>query len=319
MLEGLITEQPNPASEHLDQLSTLDLLTVINREDQTIASAVAAEIPRITQAVDAIVERYRRGGRLFYIGAGSSGRLGVLDAAECPPTFGSEPGRVEGVIAGGSGALERAAEGSEDQASQGAADLKDRSFGAGDVLVGISASGRAPYVLGALAHAKSLGALTAGLSANPDSDLARAADIAITPLTGPEVLTGSTRMKAGTAQKLVLNMISTAVMVKMGYVLGNLMVKVRLGNNKLIERGRRIVAQVARCDAGQAAQALVAADNDVRVAIIAVRLGLDAAAARGRLADAGDHLGDALNESPRGATAQDITQGQPLNRPAGID
>ncbi len=293
-MEQLLTEEKNRASQRIDRVSTVELLQIINREDQTVADAVNLEIPRIAAAVDAIVERFKQGGWLFYIGAGTSGRLGVLDAAECPPTFGTPAERVQGLLAGGEAAVFRAAEGSEDDPKAAQADLEARGFGPKDALVGISASGRTPYVLGAVAYARSLGALTVGLSCNPQSRLSRTVDIAITPVVGPEVVAGSTRMKAGSAQKLVLNMLSTAVMVKMGYVLGNLMVKLQLKSEKLIARGRRIVAEVAACDDELAAQALAQADRDVRVAILVAKFGLAPGAARQRLAAAGDSLPEAM-------------------------
>ena len=294
MLENLVTEQLNPASEHIDRLPTRELLEVINRQDQQVAAAVEAEIPYVAEAVDAIVERFQRGGRLFYLGAGTSGRLGVLDAAECPPTFGVDPERVQGVIAGGAMALVRSSEASEDRFEAAEEDLHGRGFTPVDSLIAISASGRTPYALGGVAYARSVGALAVGLSSNPDSELARQADIAITPATGAEVITGSSRMKSGTAQKLVLNMISTAVMVRMGYVLGNLMINVQPKSAKLLDRARRIVAEVVPCSSEDAARALEAADNSVRVAIVIATLGVDRAAAEKRLEETGGHLWKAL-------------------------
>jgi N-acetylmuramic acid 6-phosphate etherase len=297
VLKDLLTEQRNPASTNIDRLPTAELLRVINREDQTVALAVEKEIPRIVQAIDGIVERFSRGGRLYYLGAGTSGRLGVLDAAECPPTFGVSADRVQAIVAGGDPAVFRAAEGAEDRTENGEADLRSKGLGAADAVVGISASGRTPYVLGGLAYARSLGALTVGLTTNPESELAVHAEILIAPVTGPEVITGSTRMKSGTAQKLVLNMISTAVMEKMGYVLGNLMVNVQLKSEKLVDRGRRIIEDVTGCSATDAAEALAAAGNNVRLAIVMAKLGLDCQAAEERLAKAGDHLGEVLKIS----------------------
>ena len=230
MLEKLLTEQANPASEGIDALPTEQILRIIQNEDRAVADAVGAQIAPIGQAVDAIVAAIERGGRLFYIGAGTSGRLGVLDAAECPPTFGVPPDLVQGIIAGGEAALAHSTETSEDDASMGARDLQQRGFTAGDVLVGIAASGRTPYVLGAIAEANRLGAVTAGISCTPGSELARAVKIAITPLVGPEVMAGSTRMKAGTATKMILNMLTTASFIRLGYVYGNLMVNVQPKN-----------------------------------------------------------------------------------------
>ncbi len=293
-LHGLLTEQQNPASAHIDALPTGDVLAIINQEDQKVAGVVGAEIPQITDAVDRIVDRIRTGGRLFYIGAGTSGRLGVLDAAECPPTFHVEPGLVQGIIAGGEGALSRATEASEDDPEEGRRDLVGHGFTAHDTLVGIAASGRTPYVLGAIEEANRLGGLTIGLSCTPDSPLSRLARIAITPLAGPEVIAGSTRMKAGTATKLVLNMISTAVMIRLGYVYGNLMVNVQPRNSKLEDRARRIIAASAAVTYDRAAELLSAA-GDVRVAIVMARLSLDRAAAEARLAAAGGRLPEALD------------------------
>ncbi len=294
MPDNLLTEQRNPASEGIDARPTGEILAIINAEDRKVAEAVAGEIPRIAEAVDLIVERIRAGGRLFYIGAGTSGRLGVLDAAECPPTFQVPPDLVQGIIAGGEAALARATEASEDDPESGARDLKRRGFTGGDVLVGIAASGRTPYVLGAVAAAREKGAATIGLSSNPDSELARAVDIAITPLTGPEIIAGSTRMKAGTAAKLVLNMISTAVMIRLGHVYGNLMVNVRPVNTKLAERARRIIAEAGGVSRDEAGRLLEAAGGDVKSAILMARLGATLEEARRRLEQAGGRLSVAL-------------------------
>jgi N-acetylmuramic acid 6-phosphate etherase len=267
LLENLLTEQPNPASAHIDTLSTEEMLRVINAEDRKVAEAVEREIPFIARGVDAIAAAFRRGGRMFYIGAGTSGRLGVLDASECPPTFGVAPDLVQGIIAGGEAALSRATETTEDDPAIGARDLTARAFTANDILTGIAASGRTPYVLGAVAEAKRLGATTIGVSCTPDSELARAVDIAITPLVGPEVIAGSTRMKAGTAQKLVLNMLTTGAFVRMGYVYGNLMVNVQPKNSKLRDRAKRIIAQAAGVSYERAGQLLSEAGDKVPEAI----------------------------------------------------
>lgn len=291
---ALLTEQPNPASEGIDALSTAAVLSVINAQDRQVAEAVGAVIPNISKAVDAIVEALQGGGRLFYIGAGSSGRLGVLDAAECPPTFNVPPDLVQGIIAGGEQALARATEASEDDPAEGARDLAARGFRPQDVLVGIAASGRTPYVLGAVAAARKTGARTAGISCTPDSELAHAVDIAITPLPGPEIVTGSTRMKAGTATKLVLNMITTAVMIRLGHVYGNLMVNVQPKNVKLRDRARRIVAQAAGVAPDDAAGLLGAAGGNVKTAIVMGRLGMDRSQAERRLASAGGRVSEAL-------------------------
>ena len=295
MLEKLLTEQPNPASASIDALSTEQVLRVINAEDQKVAAAVEREIPAIARAVEAIVAAFERGGRLFYLGAGTSGRLGVLDAAECPPTFSVSPELVQGVIAGGEPALSRATEASEDDPASGARDLLGRGFTGRDVLVGIAASGCTPYVLGAVAEARRLGAVTIGISCTPDSELARAAEIAITPLVGPEVLTGSTRMKAGTAQKLVLNMLTTAAFVRLGYVYGNLMVKVQPKNAKLADRARRIVAQAGGVSEERACELLDAAGNQVPIAILMSRSGIGREEAERRLSAAGGSIAKALN------------------------
>jgi N-acetylmuramic acid 6-phosphate etherase len=293
-LAALLTESRNPASEHLDQLSTLDMLTLINAEDATVAAAVHAELPHIAAAVDAITARFALGGRLFYIGAGTSGRLGVLDASECPPTFSVDPGLFQGIIAGGDRALRHSSEHSEDSAEEGARDLIAAGFEQSDTLVGIAASGRTPYVLGAVAHAKSLGALTIGLSCVPGSLLAQQSEIAITPATGPEILTGSTRLKAGTATKLVLNMLSTGVMVRSGATFGNLMVNVRPTNAKLVDRAQRIIAAATGCDLATAAGLLTAADNSVKTAIVMHKLSLTREAAEARLTQANSILARAM-------------------------
>lgn len=300
-LDRLPTEARNPRSEHIDQLPTLDMLTLINDEDATVAGAVGSELPHIARAVDAIAERFRRGGRLFYAGAGTSGRLGVLDASECPPTFSVPPTLVQGLIAGGDSALRRSSEHSEDRPEEGAHDLVAAGFGqlpagaaaTADTLVAIAASGRTPYCLGALAHARSLGALTIALTCVPGSAMARAAEISIAPLTGPEVLTGSTRMKAGTATKLVLNMLSTGVMIRSGATLGNLMVNVQPTNAKLRDRARRILMTATGCDEARAAE-LLAEAGSLKTAILMQRLGLSASAAVARLDRAHGILRDAL-------------------------
>jgi N-acetylmuramic acid 6-phosphate etherase len=293
-LGSLSTEARNPASERLDELSTLEMLTVINDEDAKIAGVVRAELGNVARAVNAIAERFGRGGRLFYIGAGTSGRLGVLDASECPPTFNVDAELVQGLIAGGDSALRLSSEHSEDSREEGARDLKAAGFGSADTLVGIAASGRTPYVLGAVEWARAMGALTVGLSCVPGSALAQAAEIAITPATGAEVLTGSTRMKAGTATKLVLNMISTGVMVRTGATFGNLMVNVRPTNAKLVDRAERIIAEATRCDGESAARLLVASGSDVKVAIVMGRMGVGRDDAVEKLAGAGGILADAL-------------------------
>jgi N-acetylmuramic acid 6-phosphate etherase len=294
MFESLLTEQSNPASAHIDALPTEEMLRVINAEDGKVADAVGREIPAIARAVDAIVAAFERGGRLFYIGAGTSGRLGVLDAAECPPTFNAPPEMVQGIIAGGEAALGRATEASEDDPAIGAEDLAAHGFTAHDALVGIAASGRTPYVLGAVAEARRLGALTIGMGCVPDSELARAVDIAITLVVGPEVIGGSTRMKAGTAQKMALNMLSTGVFIRMGYVYGNLMVNVQPRNAKLADRARHIVAQAAEVSHEHARELLAAGGGSVPVAIVMSRTGMDREPAERRLAEAGGRISKAI-------------------------
>jgi N-acetylmuramic acid 6-phosphate etherase len=296
-LGSLLTETRNAASEHLDELPTLEMLALINAEDAKVAGAVQAELGQIARAVDAVAERFERGGRLFYIGAGTSGRLGVLDASECPPTFNVEAALVQGLIAGGDSALRLSSEHSEDSREEGARDLAAAGFGADgrpDTLVGIAASGRTPYVLGAMEYAKGLGALTVGLSCVPGSAVEQAAEIAITPATGAEVLTGSTRMKAGTATKLVLNMLSTGVMVRSGATFGNLMVNVRPTNAKLVDRAERIIAEALGCDAATAELLLRESSNDVKVAIVMGRLGVGCETAGKVLQATGGRLRAAL-------------------------
>jgi len=294
MLERLLTEQVNPASQHIDALPVLEAMRIINAEDKRVAEAVELVIPRIAEAVEGIAGRLERGGRLFYIGAGTSGRLGVLDAAECRPTFNVPAEMVQGVIAGGEAALARATEASEDDPAAGVSDLAARGFSGQDALVGIAASGRTPYVLGALAWARSIGALTCGISCTPDSELAALVDIAITPLTGPEIIAGSTRMKAGTATKLVLNMISTGTMIRLGNVFGNLMVNVQPTNEKLRDRARRIIAAAVPAPPERARELLEASGGSVRVAIVMGRRGVDRETAERLLAAAGHRVSKAL-------------------------
>jgi N-acetylmuramic acid 6-phosphate etherase len=294
MLEKLLTEQRNPSSERIDAASTEDMLRIINREDQQVALAVERVIPAIGRAVDAIVAAMEKGGRLVYAGAGTSGRLGLLDAVECPPTFNVPPYLVQAILAGGFGAAGRAQESGEDDPAAGARDLGALGFSAKDVLVGIAASGRTPYVLGAIGAARGLGATTAGISCTPDSELAAAVDIAITPVTGPEVLTGSTRLKAGTATKLVLNMLSTGVMVRLGHVYGNLMVNVQPKNLKLEQRALRIISEITGVGVEQAGDLLAQSGRDVRTAVVMGRLRLSREEAEERLRRAGGHIRRAL-------------------------
>ncbi|HEY1498205.1 MAG TPA: N-acetylmuramic acid 6-phosphate etherase [Acidobacteriaceae bacterium] len=292
-LGKLPTEARNPASERIDEVPTLEMLEVMHAADGEAVAAVGHELPRIAAAVNAIASRMEAGGRLFYLGSGTSGRLGVLDASEVPPTYDTPPDLVQGVIAGGEAALRRSAERAEDNFSLGARDLAKHDFGAGDVLVGIAASGRTPYVLGGMEYARKLGALTVALTCVPDSPLEGAADMAIVPATGPEVLTGSTRMKAGTATKLVLNMLSTGAMVRLGYVYGNLMVNVQPTNTKLEDRAARIITAITGLSYKEAARLLAKAEA-VKTAVVMQKMGVSRPDAEARLAAAHGRLKEAL-------------------------
>ncbi|GAA3488768.1 N-acetylmuramic acid 6-phosphate etherase [Streptomyces cremeus] len=297
-LDILTTEAFRPELAEIDQLSTPELAALMNSEDATVPAAVAAELPRIAAAIDAIAERMARGGRLVYAGAGTAGRLGVLDASECPPTFNTDPGEVVGLIAGGPSALVKAVEGAEDSRELAAADLDALELTGDDTVVGISASGRTPYAVGAVEHARSrCGALTVGLSCNADSPLAAAAEHGIEVVVGPELLTGSTRLKAGTAQKLVLNMISTLVMIRLGKTYGNLMVDVRASNEKLRARSRRIVALATGADDAEIEAALTAAGGEVKNAILIVLGEVDGPTARTLLKEEHGHLRAALKSA----------------------
>jgi len=292
-----LTEQTNPASADIDALDTTAILRAIQQQDAAVPAAVRAEIPNIALAVEAIVKALRQGGRLFYVGAGTSGRLGVLDAAECPPTFGVSRDTVQAVLAGGTRALTRAAEAAEDDASQGRRDLARRRIGPRDVVVGLTASGRTPYTLGALRYARTRRAATVAVTANPGSPVTRAARIAIVPKSGPEVLAGSTRMKAALAQKMVLHMISTAAMIRLGRVYQNYMVGVRPTNRKLVARACSIIASVTGVGRAAAARALRAAGLDVRLAIVMLRTGRTRTAAYRLLARHGGNLRETLEDS----------------------
>ena len=288
------TEGLNPRTRGLDRKSTIAILRALNAEDARVARAVQRELLRIARAVDAIVNAFSLGGRLIYVGAGTSGRLAVLDASECPPTFGTPPRMVQALIAGGERALRHAVEGAEDSAANGARDVARLRVSRNDVVVGIAASGSTPYVLGALAEAKRRGAATVGVTSNPGSALAKQAQIAIAPDTGPEAVSGSTRLKAGTAQKMVLNMLSTAAMVRMGRVYENWMVGVALTNRKLQARGARILEQAAGVSPSAAAHALRQAGHDMPTALVMLKTGSSANEARKRLAAAGGHVRRAL-------------------------
>ncbi|ERT13824.1 N-acetylmuramic acid 6-phosphate etherase [Photorhabdus temperata] len=282
-LNSMVTESRNPASTCIDTLTTLEMLQIINDEDKKVALAVEQTLPQIAATVDKIAEAFRQGGRLIYIGAGTSGRLGILDASECPPTYGSRPEQVIGLIAGGHQAILRAVENAEDNRQLGTNDLQALNFNSKDVLVGIAASGRTPYVLGAMEYAKSVGATVACISCNPDSPMTQATDIAMIPVVGPEIVTGSSRMKAGTAQKLILNMLTTGAMIRTGKVYGNLMVDVEATNAKLVERQKNIVMAATECDRAQAEQALVACDGHCKTAIVMILAGIDAQQAKALL------------------------------------
>ncbi|MFD4374076.1 N-acetylmuramic acid 6-phosphate etherase [Streptomyces sp. NPDC058486] len=296
-LATLTTEAFRPELAEIDRLSTLEIARTMNGEDQSVPAAVARELPAIAAAIDATAERMARGGRLLYLGAGTAGRLGVLDASECPPTFNTDPSQVVGLIAGGPSAMIQAVEGAEDSKELAASDLDALGVGPDDTVVGISASGRTPYAIGAVEHARALGALTIGLSCNADSALAAAAEHGIEVVAGPELLTGSTRLKAGTAQKLVLNMISTITMIRLGKTYGNLMVDVRASNEKLRARSRRIVALATGAPDEQIESALTAAEGEVKNAILIILADVDAATAAQRLQDSHGHLRAALHAS----------------------
>ena len=290
----LLTEQVNPASSELDALSTEDLVGVFVAEDRKPQEAVAGAAAALAQAIDAIAQRLQAGGRLFYLGAGTSGRLGVLDAAECPPTFCSAPELVQGVLAGGAPALLRSSEGLEDLFDSGRSDLEARGFGSGDALVGIAAGGTTPYVHGGLAHARSLGALAIAMACVPAEQVPMPCDIDIRLLTGPEVLTGSTRLKAGTATKMALNILSTGVMVRLGKVYGNRMVDVAVTNSKLEDRALRILSDLANVSREQGRDLLEASSGSVKLALVMARRSLDAEQAAEVLERSGGNLRQAL-------------------------
>lgn len=296
ILSKLVTESRNPASEEIDVLPTLDMLAVINREDKKVPEAVEATLVQIAQVVDRVVQVFACGGRLIYCGAGTSGRLGILDASECPPTYGTPREQVVGLIAGGHPAILQAVENAEDNCEMGEQDLRNINFNSRDVLVGIAASGRTPYVLGAMAYAKSLGSTVAAISCNPNSEMSQAADIAIELLVGAEVVTGSSRMKAGTAQKLVLNMITTGAMIRSGKVFGNLMVDVEATNAKLLQRQLNIVVEATDCSLEEAAQALDACNRHCKTAILMILSGLSAADAGALLSKNQGFIREALQE-----------------------
>jgi len=293
-LNQMVTESRNPVSEQIDTLSTLEMLTIINDEDQKVALAVRAMLPQLVELVEKVAEAFSQGGRLIYSGAGTSGRLGILDASECPPTYGTPHEQVIGLIAGGHQAILKAVENAEDNEEMGEQDLRNIHFNSRDVLVGIAASGRTPYVLGAIAYAKSLGATVAAISCNPGSEIGQAADIAIEPLVGPEVVTGSSRMKAGTAQKLILNMITTGAMIRSGKVYGNLMVDVAASNAKLLQRQVNIVVEATGCSHKDAESALNDCQRHCKTAILMVLSGLPASQASALLTEHRGFIRNAL-------------------------
>lgn len=293
-LAGLTTETANPESADVDRLPTLEAARLMNRLDQEALRAVEEALPEVARAVEVIADRLGRGGRLFYLGAGTSGRLGVLDASECPPTFGVDEGLVQGIIAGGDLALRRSVEGAEDDPEAGARDLRGRAAGAVDAVVGITASGRTPYVLGALRAARQLGAAAIGLTNNRPSELEAVADPCIAAVTGPELIAGSTRLKAGTAQKMVLNMLSTLTMVRLGKTYGNLMVDLRATNEKLRDRARRVVIAATGCSAEEAVRALGLCGYRCKEAIVVLKARVDAEEARRLLGVAGGFVSRAL-------------------------
>lgn len=282
-LSHLVSEGRNPDTMDIDLLPSLEIVKRINQQDKQVPLAVEKVLPEVAQAVDKITDAFKQGGRLIYMGAGTSGRLGILDASECPPTFGVSDQMVIGLIAGGPEAILKAKEGAEDSPELGVEDLKNIDFSAKDVVVGIAASGRTPYVIGALEYANAIGATTVALSCNPDSAIAEAAQIAISPVVGPEALTGSTRLKSGTAQKLVLNMLTTASMIRLGKSYQNLMVDVKATNAKLVARAARIVMQATDCDKAEATEALRQTDYDVKLSILMILTGLDIERAREQL------------------------------------
>ncbi|HHX8352611.1 N-acetylmuramic acid 6-phosphate etherase [Vibrio sp. Vb0937] len=296
-LSRLVTESRNPASAEIDTLSTIEMLQVINEEDQKVPLALKAVLPQIAETVDAITQAFANGGRLIYMGAGTSGRLGILDASECPPTYGTHPDMVIGLIAGGHQAILKAVENAEDNAKMGQDDLKALHLTKHDVVVGIAASGRTPYVLGGLDYAKSIGATTASIACNPECAMAEAADIAILPIVGAEVVTGSSRMKAGTAQKLVLNMLTTGAMIRSGKVFGNLMVDVEATNAKLIQRQTNIVVEATDASKEEAERALNACGRHCKTAILMILADLDAEQAKSRLTAHNGFIRAALNNN----------------------
>ncbi|WP_195955289.1 N-acetylmuramic acid 6-phosphate etherase [Clostridium saudiense] len=293
-LENLTTESRNSSSLNIDKVSTLDMVKIINNEDKKVALAVEKELVKIAEAIDGIVSGMQKGGRLIYIGAGTSGRLGILDASECPPTYGVSEELVQGVIAGGTEAIFRAKEGAEDSKELAIEDLKSKNITENDTIVGLAASGRTPYVIGGLEYANKIGALTVSITCNANSEVAKVSKVSIAPVVGAEVVTGSTRMKAGTAQKLVLNMLSTGTMIKLGKVYGNLMVDVRATNKKLVERAKKIVCEATGVDREVAEKVLKETNYDVKLSILMILTGLDINEAKEKLTQNKGYIAKAM-------------------------
>lgn len=296
-LSKLITEQKNPKSARLDEMSSLEIVQLMNEEDHSVPKAITPILPNIAEVVERLTQTLRNSGRIFYIGAGTSGRLGVLDASECPPTFSTDPEWVQGIIAGSDHALRFAVEGAEDSPEAGAQDLKDRMLSSRDFVIGLAASGRTPYVIGAIQYAKQIGAGTAAITCNPGSKLGGLVEHPLEVNVGPEILVGSTRLKAGTAQKMILNMLSTATMVRLGKTYGNLMVDVKPTNEKLINRAQRIIQSITNTTAEEAQNALTTCDGEVKTAILMLLMDLSPQEARDRLNRADGRLKDAMKTS----------------------
>lgn len=293
-LDKLTTESRNLSTSNIDKVSTLEMVKIINNEDKKVAEAIEKEIPKIAQAIDFIVERMKKGGRLIYIGAGTSGRLGILDASECPPTYGVSEELVQGIIAGGYEAIFRAKEGAEDSKELAIEDLKLKELSSNDIVVGIAASGRTPYVVGGLEYANQVGALTISITCNSDSEVSKTSKISIAPIVGAEVITGSTRLKSGTAQKLVLNMLSTGSMIKLGKVYGNLMVDVKATNKKLVERAKKIVCEATGIEKSLAEDILLKTNYDVKLSIFMILSGLSLNDAKEKLLKNDGYIAKAL-------------------------
>ncbi|WP_342553852.1 N-acetylmuramic acid 6-phosphate etherase [Paenibacillus sp. FSL R7-0652] len=296
-LNSLVTEQPNPQTDHIDQLPSAEIMELINREDRRIGELIQPLIPVIAQAADLIVARFQSGGRLFYVGAGTSGRLGILDASECPPTYGTPPSMVQGIIAGGFRAVKDPVEGAEDSEQAGGTDLENHGLNANDVVVGIAASGRTPYVIGAMKYARQIGAVVIGLSNNSDTPMSSLSNVSIEAVMGPEVVMGSTRMKAGTAQKMILNMLTTTAMIRLGKVYRNFMVDLNPSNEKLVHRAKRMIQLATGAKENEIEQAFTEADGHVKTAIVMLMADVDAAEAARRLEQADGFVRHAITGS----------------------